>query len=134
MARARRARACEATRGLVTAENLARRLVHLGLDVSTVVGSYVPERRVAIGSKRMPCVWRNNNQVARFRDDVNAADGVDTAPFADDEDFAARVTMLGRAAARRTVADCDRHSSEAVLVAVDESNRSTRRVFEGADI
>ena len=101
MVRARHARVCEPTRGLVTKEILARRLEHLGLDVSAVVSSHVPERRIAIGSKRMPCVRRHNHEVARFRDDVDAAHGVDTAPFADDEHLTARVTMLGRAGTRR---------------------------------
>jgi hypothetical protein len=48
--------------------------MHLSIDVSAVERSYMPERRVTIGSKGVPAVWRDDDYVARFRDDVNAGD------------------------------------------------------------
>ena len=114
--------------------DLARRLVHLGIDSATVEGGYMPERSVAVRSEGMQCVRRYHDYIACCRDDVNAVDAIDTAPLRHDEHLAPGVAMLRRVTTGRIVTDRDRDSPDTVVVSVNESNRSTRRVFKGTDI
>ena len=68
--------------------------VHLGIDVATVEGGYMPERSVAVRSEGMQCVRRHHDYVACCRDDVNAVDAIDAAPLRYDEHLAPVVAML----------------------------------------
>ena len=87
--------------------DLARRLVHLGIDSATVEGGYMPERSVAVRSEGMQCVRRHHDYIACCRDDVNAVDAIDTAPLRHDEHLAPGVAMLRRVTTGRIVTDRD---------------------------
>jgi len=102
--------------------------------VGAVEGGYVPEGGVTIRPEGMPCVRRDYDDVARFRNHIDPADAVDAASLVHNEHFTAGMAMVRRAATGRIVADRDRDVPKIVLVAVNEPNRSTWRVFAGANV
>ena len=69
----------------------------------------------------MPSVRRNDDDIARFGDDLLLAHGVDPASLVHHEHFAAGVPVLDRTLSRWTVAHHDRKRAEAMVYLLDGS-------------
>src|SRR6516165_1735727 len=69
--------------------------------VSAIEYGHVAQRHLAIGPETVPSVRWYHYDVSRFGDHVGSVDCIDASSFDQDEDLAAVVAMLRRAATRR---------------------------------